>query len=104
GAALGCSASRARHIVGRAIQRTVSDSVEELRRVEGMQLDRLHRALWPLAIGADGQPPNLRAVSEIVRLMERRARLFGLDAPKPTCCGHEVITVEQLDAEIARLE
>jgi len=69
-----------------------------------MQLDRLHQVLWPLAMGADGQRPNLRAVSEIVRIMERRARLFGLDAPKPTGCGHGVVTIEELDADIARLE
>lgn len=57
--------------------------------LELARLDHLHRAVWPLAIGADPNdllaaptnPPDLRAMDRCIRIMERRAKLLGLDAP-----------------------
>lgn len=45
---------------------------------------------------------TLRVIDRILRIMERRARLLGLDAP--TKARVEVVTEEAVDAEIARLE
>jgi hypothetical protein len=55
--------------------------------------------------GDDGQPipddgPVLQATATLLRVMERRARLHGLDAP----AKHEVLTLDAIDAEIRRLE
>jgi hypothetical protein len=55
--------------------------------------------------GDDGQPitddgPVLQATATLLRVMERRARLLGLDAP----AKHEVLTLDAIDAEIRRLE
>lgn len=59
-----------------ALSENVPENVTELRRLEGARLDRLQAAVWPKALSGD--PAAVRAV---VRLMERRARLLGLDAP-----------------------
>lgn len=43
--------------------------------------------------------PVLNAIDRLLRIMERRAKLLGLDAPKRV----EVLTMDIIDAEIARL-
>jgi hypothetical protein len=52
------------------------DKAERLRDLEGRRLDQLTVALAPGI--RNGEP---RAILAAVRLMERRAKLFGLDAP-----------------------
>ena len=54
----------------------IKAKAERLRDLEAARLDQLTRALEPAI--ATGDP---RAVLAAVRLMERRAKLFGLDAP-----------------------
>ena len=49
---------------------------DELREQELDRIDRLQLALWPKAMKGDNA-----SVNTIVRLMERRARLLGLDTP-----------------------
>lgn len=60
----------------RAIKRVMQQPVEELRTQELDRLDRLQLATWPAAMKGD-----TRAILTIVRLMERRAKLVGLDKP-----------------------
>ena len=60
----------------RAIKRTMQQPADELREQELDRLDRLQVAVWPAAMKGD-----TRAVLTIVRLMERRAKLTGLDMP-----------------------
>ena len=60
----------------RAIKRTMQQPADELREQELDRIDRLQLALWPKAMKGDE-----RSISTIVRLMERRAKLLGLDAP-----------------------
>lgn len=60
----------------RAIQRTMQQPADELRTQELDRLDRLQLAAWPNAMRGDN-----RAILTIVRLMERRAKLLGLDMP-----------------------
>ena len=60
----------------RAIKRTMQQPADELREQEIDRIDRLQLALWPKAMKGDE-----RSISTIVRLMERRAKLLGLDAP-----------------------
>lgn len=75
-------------------QREASD---ELRNLELMRLDKLLDAIWPLATqqlalaGEDGEDgggkrkrgdgPSLWAVDRCLAIMERRAKLLGLDTP-----------------------
>ena len=60
----------------RAIKRTQQQPADELREQELDRIDRLQLALWPNAMKG-----NAQAVTTIIRLMERRARLLGLDMP-----------------------
>lgn len=60
----------------RAIKRTMQQPADELREQEIDRLDRLQVAVWPSAMKGD-----TRAILTIIRLMERRAKLLGLDKP-----------------------
>jgi hypothetical protein len=60
----------------RAIKRTMQQPADELREAELDRIDRLQLALWPKAMKGDNA-----SINTIVRLMERRARLLGLDTP-----------------------
>ena len=55
----------------------MAEDVKQMRRLEAERLDAAHRAAWPKAIKGD-----LRAIDRVLRIMERRAKLFGLDAPQ----------------------
>lgn len=63
------------------LQEEVSDGLEEWRAVEIMRLEEMHSRLYPMALGTEEVPPDVRAVEAVRRLMERRAKLLGLDAP-----------------------
>lgn len=60
----------------RAIKRTMQQPADELRTAELDRIDRLQLAVWSNAMKGD-----TKAVLTIVRLMERRAKLLGLDMP-----------------------
>lgn len=114
----GISESRACHIVRRALARVVHEPAEELRELEGARLDLMQREAMRvlrrrhvvvshgrIVRGDDGRPlvddgPTLAAIGQLLRIQERRARLFGLDAPTK----HEVLTLDAIEAEIVKLE
>jgi len=76
---LGMSEAGAYKAVLRALTRLnekIAEQADEVRRLELERLDRLLLGLWPQA--ARG---NQGAVDRVLRIMERRARLLGLDAP-----------------------
>jgi len=58
------------------VRAIVEDDAAEMRALELSRLDGLLAALWPKA-----RQGNLGAVDRVLRIMERRARLLGLDAP-----------------------
>jgi hypothetical protein len=51
---------------------------DELREIEANRLDRLFVVAWRRAMAKDG---DLAAIDRALRIMERRARLLGLDQP-----------------------
>jgi hypothetical protein len=69
--------SGAQRALERIMKRNVPQAPEEFRWQELDRLDRMQVALWPRAMKGDD-----RAIGTIVRLMERRARLVGIDAPQ----------------------
>ena len=84
--------------LGRALRQRAAELHEvagQMLEVELARLDRMQLALWPKVLAGD-----TRAATTVLRIMEQRSRLLGLDAP----IKHEVVTVDVLDAEIARLE
>lgn len=74
------------------------EAAEELRRVELETLNELQAAL---RVKLDEKPSTF-LVDSILRVMERRSKLLGLDAP--IAIRTEVVTVDAVDAEIQRLE
>lgn len=63
--------------ITRALAERRNDNLDALRDMEGNRLDALWRHNWPGVIKG-----NTRAIEVAIRIIERRARLFGLDAPE----------------------
>lgn len=89
--------STAHRRVARALEAVPYEAVEHHRQVEMERLDNLTAALWPSAMAG-----NVRAVEMVLKTMDRRAALLGLDAPRRKSV--EVITPDLIGAEIRRLE
>lgn len=66
--------SDARKLVQRALGRVHQEPANEIRQLEAERLDRLQLGVWQKAIRGD-----LGAFDRVLRVMERRARLLGLD-------------------------
>jgi hypothetical protein len=111
-----CDVTAAWRAVGRALAATVAEPAAEVRQLELARLDEATAAAFAVlrkdhlahshgkVITLDGKPvlddgPKLAAIDRIVKISERRAKLLGLDAPTQV----QVITVDLIDAEIARL-
>lgn len=70
-----------------AVQRVLrfmpSESVQDLRSMESEKLDRLEHQLDTLIFGDNANPRMVaRNVEVAVKVMERRAKLMGIDAPE----------------------
>lgn len=60
-------------IVRRALRASEEPSARDLRRLEALRLDQLQAAYYPAAMGGDP-----RAISRVLSIMDRRAKLLGL--------------------------
>jgi hypothetical protein len=89
----------ARTLVLRALDAAEYEAADLMRVQEGMRLDRLQRAYWPQALQGD-----LPAAKLVLSVMDRRARLFGLDAPAKVQAEVTVTDADALDAELAAVE
>lgn len=92
---LGVSATTVHSDVHRALAEIPAGEADELRRLEVSRLDRLQRAVWTTALGGD-----LGAVDRALRIIDRRAKLLGLDAPqRMEVSGGDI----DLDSTVARI-
>lgn len=91
---LGIDHTWARTLVLKALEEAVYEAADEMRTQEGMRLDRLQLGLWPQAARGD-----TKAALAVVRIMERRAKLFGLDAPTRMELS-EAVSHEEVDAAL----
>ncbi len=69
--------SGAYYAVASAMRRTLQEPADELRALELARLDDLLAGLW-----LDARQGNVAKIDRVLRIMERRATLLGLDAPK----------------------
>ena len=69
--------SGAHRAVASALKETLQEPADALRDLEAQRLDALQRALWPAASAGD-----VPAVRAMLSVMERRAKLLGLDSPQ----------------------
>jgi hypothetical protein len=84
--------------VQKAISARVEDgtrSIDELREIELLRLDRLQAAAWAKALTGD-----LKSIELSMKIIDRRCKLLGLDAPE----RHEVVTLDWLDSQIRELQ
>lgn len=101
GYADGSSAHRA---YKRGLQKTIRPAADEVRALEEERLDHLTRVWLPKALGLDGNAPNRQAAEVMLKVMDRRARMFGVDAPaKVEATVEQVTSGASIDSEVARL-
>jgi hypothetical protein len=72
------------------------ESPDAVRAQEMLRLDALHRTYWRMAAGGDQ-----RAAAIVLKVMERRAKMLGLDAP--TKIESPATSTADLDQEVMRL-
>lgn len=66
--------SDAHKLYKRALTRTLQEPAAEIRQLEADRLDRLQVSVWAKAMRGD-----LGAFDRVIKVMERRAKLLGLD-------------------------
>lgn len=72
--------SSVRSAIERGLNRAVAEPADKMRALELERLDRMLHAIWPTAINGPTQE-RLQAIDRILKIMDRRAKLMGLDAP-----------------------
>jgi orotate phosphoribosyltransferase-like protein len=78
GARMGVTKQTAHQLVLRAfgeLREKLAETAEQVLTLELQRLDALTEALWPTATAGDPQ-----AIDRVLRIMQRRAALLGLDA------------------------
>jgi hypothetical protein len=76
----------------------IFESVEEARQLELMRLDEMQFAVWDRAINGD-----LPALSCVLKIMDRRAKLLGLDKPEKMAVDRWGYNSADLDQEVKRI-
>jgi len=71
--------------VRRALQKTIQEPADQMRQLDLHRLDQMLLAVWGRAKGG-----NLDCIDMVLKILARRARLLGLDAPEK-----QVITGER---------
>ena len=77
---------------------TIFESMDEARQLELMRLDEMQLAVWDRAINGD-----LPAAHCVLKIMDRRAKLLGLDKPEKVEVNRWDFSGEDLDAEVQRI-
>jgi predicted DNA-binding protein (UPF0251 family) len=96
---LGVNESTAYRRVQRALEAIPFEEVSEYRQLEQVRLDALQQAIWDKAMSGD-----LRAIDRVLAILQRRAKLLGLDAPTRNQVELSDFTAEDIAAEVQRLE
>lgn len=87
----------AHRAVMQELQELPKDAAQDVMALELERLDQLLLALWPAAMKG-----HVRSAETVIRLMERRAKLQGLDAPVQATITHASADVDAAVAELAR--
>jgi hypothetical protein len=84
----------------RIANRFIRPKLEELRDIELDRLDRLQLGIWAKAASGD-----IKAIDSVLRIIEKRAKLLGLDSAQKIELDAKVETHDRdsIDAEVARL-
>jgi hypothetical protein len=82
GIGLACSTANAHKLVRVAIDGIPRDLAREVLELELARLDAMQSAHWANATAET--KPSVKAAGIVLRIMERRAAMLGIDAPKRT--------------------
>jgi hypothetical protein len=89
--------SSAHRAVSKLLDATEKEVVGDLREMELRRLDDLFRSMYPMALKG-----NFVAVDKCLKIMERRSKITGLDAPEKTQSDvRQIIKVVYEDAQYA---
>ena len=94
GDALGVSNWTAWQDIHKSLADIPKAEADQLREEEVARLDRMQRAVWGDALKGD-----LKAMQMVVKIIDRRAKLLGLDAPQQVELSGEV----DLDATVRKI-
>lgn len=81
-----------------ALRKTLQEPTDELRALELQRLDAMLNALWPAIMAKNAYTP--RTVEVALKVMDRRAALLGLDAPKQVE-DHRPVTITVMAEHLA---
>lgn len=95
---LGISKPAAWQTYQAALDNILAESVHQLRDLENQRLNTAQAAIWPKVLEGD-----IPALAGLLRIMERRAKLNGLDMPVKTQVEVTHYDGDTIDAEVARL-
>ncbi|WP_182349342.1 hypothetical protein [Tomitella gaofuii] len=84
--------------VDKALSDIPKREAEQLRGEEILRLDRLQRGVWQEAINGD-----IHASQQALRIIDRRAKMLGLDAPQRVELGAQDADLEAVLAKAAAL-
>jgi hypothetical protein len=96
---MGCSKGAAYQRVSRALAAIPAEAVEEYRRLEGERLDNL----LAIATHQAMTKKSLFAIDRCLAIMDRRAKLLGLDAPVKSQVETVTYDGNSIEAEVAKL-
>ena len=96
--AMGCSVAGAHDMVRRALREAVREPADCLRTLELERLDSLYAKVMTI-VETGSTKEVLNAIDRALRIMERRSKLLGLDAP----LKQDLRITDSLDSEIERL-
>lgn len=97
-AAQGTSVGTAHNRVKAAMKATLQEPCDEVRQMELERVDRLFAKMYEIAV----EKGSARHAEIALRVMERRAKLIGLDAPERKEIN--VVTEDATEAAIRELE
>lgn len=97
------SASGAHKAYISACRRIVVEDVNAIRNAEIDRLDIAQAAIWGDVVNGVDAPTRARAILALIKIMERRARLLGLDVPTKSQVEVNIHDRDSIDAEVARL-
>ena len=89
--------SSCRKAIARELDRVIVTNVDELRNTECYRLDKLLTAVWPYAVPDDTtKKPDLFAVDRVLRIIESRRQLMGIDKPVASDGSGAQVVVREL--------
>ena len=97
GRAMAVNKSTVKRWIDAAIENVDKDSSEQLFTMENMRLDVAQRAIMQTV--AQG---HLGAIDRLLRIMERRARLNGLDAPQRVDLSSDPVDIDDVAKSIMK--